>query len=740
MKNKKTLAVRLAIIILIVAILPYGCTYTDKCNNSLVSEVNALVPDDSNRGEYDTPPAENFPDPKVAAHDSYAPMNNLQIKDNMEGADVKIIASGNGVERYTTIADGDVQYRNANIEEVDASLAQGYFEGNTDDGKTNNIGLEDYMYKSMRGTGEDKYFGGIAIKFKGSSGNYTDDPETNYITRWVDNSKDAWWHFQWYYENGWLAKDMKLSTTTMNVKLEYTNVGYYKGRKISAFATIRVTPSKNRNETNSWDEGDNVNDAAYDGTYYPMIQVSKSLYRGWVWQNVKYFNVDLEFFYADDANKEIIPLAQNNDGSLGYDALYADYYVINSLNATTDSCADGEKYPHYIGPEYVLPEQPVSNVYIVDAYKNSNDVELTSNIKKAYQNHEDEPTSYGYNGGTNEEWVDDDQTKDGWAQNSVMIMPKASTSFNFTLGQLPREPYNEIGAGENSSKRHTSSMWATISTSPFTKERTPINIVVSKEWDCDSAKYANVESVTCTLYRKHISTDENGEQVVELKKVQSVDLTYSDGWKSQFSTIAKLDEGYSYIVKETVNYTTESGNKYGFTSVSNEITAEQTQTGTIQVDGSYTIDTPITITNTPILGKINIVKKDDSGDTLKGVSFRLDKADADWEVKETVGVVQETDDKGKIVFENLDMGNYLLTEVNTSKGYVLLKNPIQITIPYKKDENTEVYELTYTVSNGQAFSLPQTGVSSYEWYITLGMFMIIVTGFLLSQKNNKRKI
>ena len=91
MNNKKKIAVRLVLVMVIMTCFPYGCTYTDILDKSTINEVNAvIVPTD--RGEYTAPASENFPTPEGIIASRYAPMNNLRILDNMNGAKVEVVS------------------------------------------------------------------------------------------------------------------------------------------------------------------------------------------------------------------------------------------------------------------------------------------------------------------------------------------------------------------------------------------------------------------------------------------------------------------------------------------------------------------------------------------------------------------------------------------------------------------------------------------------------------------------
>lgn len=168
-------------------------------------------------------------------------------------------------------------------------------------------------------------------------------------------------------------------------------------------------------------------------------------------------------------------------------------------------------------------------------------------------------------------------------------------------------------------------------------------------------------------------------------------------------------------------------------------------------------------------GKINIRKFDTDGKTpLAGVKFELKFVSAKYpdissnknytrllkpgETKELT-----TDTNGNISFENLDQGEYVLTETGTVSGHQLLKDSINITLPLvmteeeiKKTKNIDIkkaekigdsyyfYELSYEISNDVALKMPRTGSNGIWKY---GFFGIcILSGVAIFVIYKKRKI
>ena len=698
---------------------------------------------------------------ETVRRDSYAPMNRLQILNNMDGAKVEVLRSGDGVavwEEDPTVKQIKVitpeMEAEADGDKVNRAFTNGDFWGSTSE----EIGADDGIYNEMKqGVGTNTTApGGISVMFKGS-----------------DSSAD---NYQWDYRAGWDSTDQNIGTTSMWVELLYTNVGYYNGELINAVARISVTPSKNCNadsEKGYWENADYG--SGYTGTYHPMFQASGSLYRGWVWQNVEEFHVELTFYRATDAPRtNPITVGVQNVKDEDYNSMYADYYVVNSLNPQRST---GESPDRFIGPEYVAPTQDIAHAYIVDKYS-LNGVEYKSNIVDHYTSNikNGTMTQYAYNGGTND-WTGNDWIgADGYAENSVMIMPMATSKLEFSMGQLELQPWYNGGDETSGYKQSTHVMWASISTDPFTRPRVPINIDVTKSWDglTDEEK-ESLASVTVQLWLQYNTTDgDNSTQTeIQLREI-TIKPDGNGAWNGTFEMIGDNEfyeaKGYYdpvYVIKE-VRVTDTNGK---------EITGEFTLGGTTTIEGNtitrveegkYEINQSFAITNTKSQkGSVTINKKaiDAGGEReLPGVEFTLQAALVSGDTwtpdtsQNAYGKVLTTNEDGMVTFTELAEGYYLLTETKTAAGYTLLKDPVRITIPYVitsgnsagnspvtgsgvSQSNGDVwyYNLTYTITNGQSFDLPQTGGTSADRIMRTGMVLFVTAGGALLYLNRKRR-
>ena len=169
-------------------------------------------------------------------------------------------------------------------------------------------------------------------------------------------------------------------------------------------------------------------------------------------------------------------------------------------------------------------------------------------------------------------------------------------------------------------------------------------------------------------------------------------------------------------------------------------------------DGSFDITNKKT-------GTLKIIKKTGKNDFLKGAEFTLytdsntAKVARDYSGRKLTGT---TGDNGELVFDNIIAGTeehpitYYLKEVKTKAGYVLLKEPIQITLPYKYNAGDIVngnkvtksgvtWNLTYTIINDKAFDLPASGNKGIFKFIVIGITAVLVGGYLLTARKKSRK-
>ena len=170
--------------------------------------------------------------------------------------------------------------------------------------------------------------------------------------------------------------------------------------------------------------------------------------------------------------------------------------------------------------------------------------------------------------------------------------------------------------------------------------------------------------------------------------------------------------------------------------------------------------------------KIKIRKLSDDGKPLQGVEFELKfvkesesyTSDADKSyiplLKQGETTKATTDANGYIVWQNLDQGEYQITETKTISGNTLLKDPINITLPITmtdkqaKDMSAATdngqfddytnkwyfYEATFEVTNSVKFIMPTTGANGVWRFIFFGFgtMAVLATGLVVYDARNKR--
>lgn len=156
-----------------------------------------------------------------------------------------------------------------------------------------------------------------------------------------------------------------------------------------------------------------------------------------------------------------------------------------------------------------------------------------------------------------------------------------------------------------------------------------------------------------------------------------------------------------------------------------------------------------TFTNEARLSTIHIKKVDADGTTsLEGAMFTLKK-------KGTEDATQPitTDLKGEADFTNIAPGTYQITEVQSPKGYTLLANPIEVTLPYTAsstdvstketpiviDGKNYYYNITYTIKNNKLFNMPASGGRFKATLIGIAV-MILAAGCYVLRHRRKRII
>ena len=169
-----------------------------------------------------------------------------------------------------------------------------------------------------------------------------------------------------------------------------------------------------------------------------------------------------------------------------------------------------------------------------------------------------------------------------------------------------------------------------------------------------------------------------------------------------------------------------------------------------------------TITNTELKGSIRVQKTDRDGNRLKGAEFEIKKKNSNGEYvsitnsdKKTTEIVNDSNskDNGMAIarFDNLEVGEYQITETKAPEGYSLLAKPIIVTIPFAGDkaENGEgvynygnetlYFSIRTNVKNNKLFNMPASGGRFKATLIGIAV-MIMAAGCYILRHRRKRII
>lgn len=161
-----------------------------------------------------------------------------------------------------------------------------------------------------------------------------------------------------------------------------------------------------------------------------------------------------------------------------------------------------------------------------------------------------------------------------------------------------------------------------------------------------------------------------------------------DDKKQPIKTTSSATGEYSFKVYKRGDYKVEIEKK----SQNDEITTLHTERGTTGNDGKiddtntvvFTSD-QFTLSPTSLTavrnfgfilsrGSITLVKKNPTGENLAGVTFRIEKNG------QKIGESKTTNNEGKIIWEDMELGDYTLIEETTLPEYRLDTTPIAVTI------------------------------------------------------------
>lgn len=260
--------------------------------------------------------------------------------------------------------------------------------------------------------------------------------------------------------------------------------------------------------------------------------------------------------------------------------------------------------------------------------------------------------------------------------------------------------------------------------------RETIDIPVEKTWSDQSTNSHSGTTVTVKLLKQV------GEEWVDTTK--RVTLTSSGDWKGKFEKLPKYDAGGNII-----QYKIEEIPVSGYIST---ITAQ-----TIDGISGYEIYNQLL--------RIEILKTDALDDeALPNAKFSLYSDEAcnnivgaftDANLTPPAATVFETDSNGKVSVYGLNAGTYYLKEVQAPHGYILIRDPIKLTVsnegvvtlgePYTfasvTNQGTGVVQITVTNRKPE---YPDTGWNGGYMYLTLGLSLMLMALTIRYRRRLKR--
>ena len=258
----------------------------------------------------------------------------------------------------------------------------------------------------------------------------------------------------------------------------------------------------------------------------------------------------------------------------------------------------------------------------------------------------------------------------------------------------------------------------------------------------------------------YLTTDKNGKIYMDSSHVSTLPQYHSDTFFTYKGNVVLPVDGYlkatevqapaEYVVKDTPVTFVTSENQDMSTMVYNDMER----------------------------CKVNLKKYDNDGKAIAGVEFELkfvkaaipltDRKNQYFSrlLDEGKTIVRSTDWEGNCYFDNLDQGDYEITEIKTAMGQTLLKDPIKFSIPFKMTqeeardygENLDMskakedkdytnkfffFECTYEITNTPTFGLPETGATGTWKYGFVGLGIALAAGVgtagMVVTKRRRRK-
>ncbi|WP_304341695.1 MSCRAMM family protein, partial [Metaclostridioides mangenotii] len=186
---------------------------------------------------------------------------------------------------------------------------------------------------------------------------------------------------------------------------------------------------------------------------------------------------------------------------------------------------------------------------------------------------------------------------------------------------------------------------------------------------------ANPESISNTKTKGSIEFTKLGEHKEKLKGAEFKLYKKSDTeFKSPISTTVSDRDGLvkfknveygEYVIKE-------SKAPVGY------LKSDKVLEATVTESNKVVTASPDSVSNTKIRGSIEFKKLGDNKEPLKGAEFKLYKS-SDKNFEDEIATAK-SDDAGKVVFENIEYGDYTIKETKAPEGYELTNKVLKASI------------------------------------------------------------
>lgn len=282
---------------------------------------------------------------------------------------------------------------------------------------------------------------------------------------------------------------------------------------------------------------------------------------------------------------------------------------------------------------------------------------------------------------------------------------------------------------------------------------------IKKEWD-DRDDIAGIrpDKIRVKLMASSDWTEENQESAswVCYKSLSEenhkcgegcyLELIKDNAWEKTITRLpVRNGEGKRYyyrVAEEEMLYSGENGEQW--IKIENDPYSYKEEYGKPQLPNIRNT-TVLSVKNSLPLGNITISKKDEqTGKDLSGAEFKLERLiteenKEDFELKTDTrfsprtGTTSET---GMLYFQNLPYGKYKITEIKAPDGYVILREPIYVTVDdeafqkqAEEHEGDKTYNaakktITVTVKNSKFLELPGSGGKGTFMFTLAGVAMI----------------